>query len=218
MAKVVIFGIENFAQLAHFYLKHDSEHEIVAFTVNARYLVQNEFMGLPVVVFEDILGIFPPNNYSLFVPMSPAKMNKIRTNIYLQAKGMGYRFISYISSRATYYDTPVGENCFIFENNVIQPYSHIGNNVIIWSGNHIGHHSVIQDNVMITSHVVISGHCEICSYSFFGVNSTIRDRLKIAEGTFVAMGSSIMQETEAWCAYKGNPAEKLPIPSVRVKM
>ncbi len=34
MAKVIIFGVQDFAQLAKFYLQHDSEHEVVAFSVH----------------------------------------------------------------------------------------------------------------------------------------------------------------------------------------
>ncbi len=116
--------------------------------------------------------------------------------------------ISYISSRATLFENKIGENCFILENNTVQPFVEIGNNVILWSGNHIGHHSVIKDHVMFTSHVVLSGHCVVESYCTLGVNSTIRDGITISEGTFVAMGASIIKNTECWGMYKGNPAIK----------
>jgi acetyltransferase-like isoleucine patch superfamily enzyme len=61
---------------------------------------------------------------------------------------------------------------------------------------------------MFTSHVVLSGHCVVENYCTFGVNSTIRDGLIIAEGTFVAMAASIIKPTEAWGLYKGSPAVK----------
>ena len=38
MAKVIIFGVADFASLAHFYLKHDTKHEVIAFSVSAEYL------------------------------------------------------------------------------------------------------------------------------------------------------------------------------------
>jgi hypothetical protein len=37
MAKVIIFGVQDFAQLAKFYLQHDSEHEVAAFSVHEAY-------------------------------------------------------------------------------------------------------------------------------------------------------------------------------------
>lgn len=211
MAKVIIFGVLDTAELAHYYLEHDSEHEVAAFAVNRQYIQEEKFHGLPVVPFEDVENIFPPSDYSFFAPMTGRNMNRNREGIYNEAKAKGYQFISYISSRATIFDkSVVGENCFILEDNTIQPYTTIGNNVVMWSGNHIGHHSKIKDHVFFTSHVVMSGHCEIESYSFFGVNSTIRDYTHIATGTLVGMASAITKETEEWGIYIGNPAKKVP--------
>jgi sugar O-acyltransferase (sialic acid O-acetyltransferase NeuD family) len=209
MAKIIIFGIQDFAQLAHYYLVNDSEHEIVAFSVNEKYLPEAKFFcGLPIVPFENIEKTYSVLEYKFFAPMSPLRMNRVREEIYFNIKKKGYDLISYISSKATLFGNKIGDNCFILENNTIQPFVEIGNNVVLWSGNHIGHHSIIKDHVMFTSHVVLSGHCNVESYSTLGVNSTIRDGVTIAEGTFVAMGACIIKNTDSWAMYKGNPAMK----------
>lgn len=211
MAKIIVFGVLDTAELAHYYLTHDSDHEVVAFAVNRQYIEQDTFHGLPVVAFEDVETIFPPSEYHFFAPMTGRNMNRNREAIYNHAKAKGYQFISYISSRATIFDKSViGENCFILEDNTIQPFTTVGNNVVMWSGNHIGHHGQIKDHVFFTSHVVLSGHCVVESYSFFGVNATIRDYTTIAQGTLVGMASAIMKETEEWGVYVGNPAKKVP--------
>jgi sugar O-acyltransferase (sialic acid O-acetyltransferase NeuD family) len=215
MSQVVIFGLQDFASLAHFYLRHDSPHEAVAFTVTADYLPADwSFEGLPVVPFETLERDYPPDKFQFFAPLSHRKMNRLREGVFRQAKAKGYGCISYVSSRATIFPgTPVGENCFILEDNTIQPFTRIGDNVVLWSGNHIGHHSTIHDHVLFTSHVVLSGHCEVGAYSFFGVNATVRDRLTIAEGTLVGMSASIVHATEPWGVYKGNPARKSDVRS-----
>ncbi|MGG7661321.1 acetyltransferase [Dyadobacter sp. BHUBP1] len=210
MAKVIVFGVLDTAELAHYYLTHDSDHEVVAFTVNRQYIEHDNFHGLPVVAFEEVETIFPPSEYKFFAPMTGRNMNRNREAIYNHAKAKGYQFISYISSRATLFGNEIGENCFILEDNTIQPFTTIGNNVVLWSGNHIGHHGQIKDHVFFTSHVVLSGHCVVESYSFFGVNATIRDYTTIAQGTLVGMASAIMKETEEWGVYVGNPAKKVP--------
>lgn len=210
MAKVVVFGVLDTAELAHYYLENDSEHEVVAFTVSEAFLTETTFRGLPVVPFEEVSAHYPPSEYKLFAPMTAKKMNRLREHIYNAGKDKGYDFISYISSKATVCDNEIGENCFILEDNTIQPFTKIGNNVILWSGNHIGHHGVIKDHVFFTSHVVMSGHCLIESHCFFGVNATLRDYSIIAQGTLLAMGACLTtKETEAWGVYVGNPAKKL---------
>ena len=60
MAKIIIFGIQDFAELAHYYLENDSEHEVVAFSVNEQYFPENRFFhGLPIVAFENIEKEYP---------------------------------------------------------------------------------------------------------------------------------------------------------------
>lgn len=206
---VIIFGVLDTAELAHYYLTADSsEYYVKAFTVHREFLKSNIFKGLPVVAFEDLPELFPPQEHFLFAPMTGKRMNRMRESVYKEGKEKGYQFISYVSSKASVFDNQIGENCFILEDNTLQPYTTIGNNVVMWSGNHIGHHGRIDDHVFFTSHVVLSGHCHVESYSFFGVNSTIRDYTKIARGTLVGMSASVTKDTEEWGVYLGNPAKK----------
>lgn len=214
MKKVIIFGVLDTAELAHYYLTNDSDYEVEAFTLNKDYL-KSEFYKprgsnreYPVVPFEDLQKYYPPNDFYLFVPMTGVKMNTLRKKIYLEGKKKGYEYISYISSKATLFNNNIGENCFILEDNTIQPFTEIGNNVVLWSGNHIGHHGKIEDHVFFTSHVVMSGHCLIKERSWIGVNSTIRDFVTIGDGCLIAMGSLITKNTESGSFYMGVPAKK----------
>lgn len=206
----MIFGLLDTAELAHYYLEHDSVHEVVAFTVSKDYMDKETFKGLPVVPFEEVEQHYPPQKYRLFAPMTAKNMNQLRERIYNEGKDKGYQYISYISSQAAVCDNTIGENCFILEDNTLQPFTRIGNNVVLWSGNHIGHHGEIKDHVFFTSHVVLSGHCIVESHCFFGVNATIRDYTHVAKGTLVAMGASLTkQTTDEWGVYVGNPAKKI---------
>jgi sugar O-acyltransferase (sialic acid O-acetyltransferase NeuD family) len=203
MAKVIVFGASQWAELAHFYLTHDSEHEVAGFTLDGAYLKEPRFKGLPVVAFEEVAKEFPPASHKMFIPMSFKRMNHVRAEKYAEAKQRGYGLVSYVSSKATTFPGfTCGDNCFIFEDNTIQPFVTIGHNVVMWSGNHIGHHSTIKDHVMITSHVVISGCCTIEEYCFFGVNATVRDETVVARETLVGMGCVITKDTKEFEVYK----------------
>jgi len=214
--KVIIFGTKDTAELAHWYLTNDSNYEIVAFTLNQEYMSATEFKGLPVVPFEELEKLYPPSEYLCFAPMTGIKMNNVRKKIYEEGKKKGYTYISYISSKATICGNKIGENCFILEDNTLQPFTEIGNNVVMWSGNHIGHHGKIEDHVFFTSHVVLSGHCHVKERAWFGVNSTIRDGLTIGEGSLIAMGAVITKSTEADGLYMGAPAKKQETPASKI--
>lgn len=206
--KVIIFGNSDSAELAHYYLTNDSNYEIVAFTVSKEYLTKDTFLGLPTVPFENLELIYPPSEYLFFAPMTGVKMNTVRRNIYEEGKKKGYEYISYVSSKATVCGNTIGENCFILEDNTLQPFTSIGNNVVMWSGNHIGHHGKIEDHVFFTSHIVLSGHCHVKERAWFGVNATIRDGVTIGEGSLIAMGSLITKNTDDNGFYMGSPAKK----------
>src|SRR5215217_8549961 len=189
MSKVVIFGTGSFAEVAQFLLERDSEHEVVAFTVHESYVTQREIAGLPVVPFEQLADQFPPDAFAMLVAVGYKNVNQLRASIYAEAKSKGYQLISYVSSRCTYWGQSIGDNCFIFEDNTIQPFVTIGNNVVMWSGNHIGHHSTIGDHCFIASHVVVSGHVQVGRYCFLGVNATIRDNISIGEASVIGAGA-----------------------------
>lgn len=208
MKPVIVFGTNDVAELAHYYFENDSDLHVVAFTVHKDYLKFHSFKGLPVVDFDEVCSKYPPSEYSMFVPMFASNMNKNRQKVYQEAKGKGYELVSYVSSYATVLTSDIGENCFILEDNTIQPFTSIGNNVVLWSGNHIGHHSVIRDHVFVSSHVVISGHCDIGENCFLGVNSTIRNGITLQKGALLGMSASLTSNTtEDWGVYSGNPAK-----------
>jgi sugar O-acyltransferase (sialic acid O-acetyltransferase NeuD family) len=214
--KVVIFGTKDTAELAHWYLMNDSVYDVVAFTINKQYMKEEIFNGLPVVPFDELEKYYSPDEFLFFSPMTGTKMNNNRKKIYEEGKRKGYTFISYVSSKATVCGNKIGENCFILEDNTLQPFTEIGNNVIMWSGNHIGHHGKIEDHVFFTSHVVLSGHCHVKERAWFGVNSTIRDGLTIGEGCLIGMGSVVTKSTENDGLYMGSPAKKQDIPASKV--
>ena len=150
MDKVVLFGNGQIASVVYYYLTYDSPYEVVGFTVDRSHIQEESLFGLPIVPFEDVQSIFPPDEYKMFVSISYRQVNKLRAAKYYEAKEKGYRLISYISSKASIWTgLVIGDNCLIMENNVIQPFVEVGNNVIIWSGNHIGHHTVIKDHCFL---------------------------------------------------------------------
>ncbi len=210
MAKIVLFGIRDVAEIAHYYLTNDSAHEIVAFCVTKEFLPKDKyFKSLPIVDFDDVDKQYPNNEYSFFAPMTPSKMNTLREEIYYKIKDKGYDLISYVSTKASINNAEIGENCFIQEGNTLQPFSKIGNNVMIWSDNLVGHHCIVKDHVTITSHVVIAGNCIIGENSFLGLNATIRNEIILNKGTLVGMGTVISNNTEEWSVCIGNPAKKI---------
>jgi len=197
MKKVVVFGAGEFARVARVYLDGDSPHEVAAFTANEKYITDKKVDGLDVVPFEGLARTHPPDRFAMFVAVGFKRVNRARAELYEQCRGMGYELISYVSSKASRWDgLETGDNCFIFENNVIQPFVRIGRDVIIWSGNHIGHHAEIGDHCFIASHAVISGGVKLGPYTFVGVNATFRDGVTVGAENVIGAGALILRDTK----------------------
>jgi sugar O-acyltransferase (sialic acid O-acetyltransferase NeuD family) len=208
---LVVIGAGEFAQIACEYFEHDSDYDVVAFSVEREYLTQPVLADRPVVAFETLEAHYPPADVDVFVAIPASQLNRLRKRLYLDAKNKGYRLASYVSTRAfVWRNVELGENTFIFEGNVIQPFVRIGNNCILWSGNHVGHRTVVHDHVFIASHAVISGYCEIGESSFIGVNATFNDHVKVALDNVIGAGALVTRNTEPGRIYVGSPAHALP--------
>lgn len=214
--KLLIIGDSAFAEVAYECFTHDSDYEVVGFSVESAYLQKQALFGLPVVPFERVEEYFDPQQVSFFSALVYTQLNRLRARLYASAKAKGYRPASYISSRAlVWHNVAVGEHCFIFEDNTIQPFVKIGNNVVLWSGNHIGHHSIIRDNCFIASHAVISGFCDIGQNTFIGVNATLANNVTIGDDNWIGIGVTIVHDTAANSLFKGVQPEPAKISALR---
>jgi sugar O-acyltransferase (sialic acid O-acetyltransferase NeuD family) len=216
--QIVIFGAGEIAELADFYFAHDSRYEVAGFTVDGAFLNQNELRGRPVVAFEDVAAKFSPERYEMFIAVSYAKINSIRAQKVAAARGKGYRLATYLSTRATVFPGfEPRENCFLLEDNTIQPFASIGSNVTLWSGNHIGHHSTIEDDVFLASHVVVSGGVRIGQGSFVGVNVTIRDHVTIGKKCVLGAGALVLEDQPDFSVVAPRGTERSLVPSTRLR-
>jgi sugar O-acyltransferase (sialic acid O-acetyltransferase NeuD family) len=209
--RLVLIGAGEMAQIACEYFEHDSDYDVAAFSVEQQYLTQSTLADRPVVPYEALEKHYPPTEFEAFVAIPASQLNRLRTRFYLDARQRGYRLASYVSSRAfVWRNAEIGENSFIFENNVIQPFVRIGNNCILWSGNHVGHRTVVRDHVFVASHAVISGYCDIGESSFIGVNTTFNDHVKVAADNVIGSGALVNRDTEEGRVYVGSPAKAVP--------
>jgi sugar O-acyltransferase (sialic acid O-acetyltransferase NeuD family) len=206
------------ADVAHFYLTHDSAHEVAGFTVDGQFMRENRHLGLPVVPFETVATQFPADRFKMLLPLSYRGVNRLRAEKYAAAKAKGFELISYVSSRALVWPgLKVGDNCMILENNVIQPFAEIGDDVILWSGTHIGHHTSIRDHCFVAPQVAISGSVTVQPKCFLGVNVTVRDGITIATECVIGAGALILKDTHERGVYVGSPARLLPVRSDELK-
>jgi len=210
MDDVVIFGTGGFASLVWYCLTHDSPFRVRAFTVDADFLREPEFMGLPVVAFEELERFYPPPAAKLIIPLGYHSINAIRRARYESAKCRGYGFANYVSSRASVWpDLRIGENSLIFEHAVVQPFVSIGSNSIICCCACIAHHCKLEAHVFVAGGAALSGNICVGEQAFIGTGAVLRDGLSVAARSFIGAGAVVAADTASDAVYVGNPARSI---------
>lgn len=215
---LVIFGIGELAQLAHFYFSHDSRHEVAGFVVDAHYINASEYQGLPLVASDALESRFPPDRYDLFVAIGYSGLNSRRAERCAEVTARGYRLASYISSRSSVWpELQIGDNCLVMEGNTIQPFVTIGRGVILCCNNLISHHVTIGDYCFIGAEATLSGGVKVGARSFIGVNSTIRENVTVGCDCVVGAGALILTDTADGTGYIEQGTRNSGIPSRRLR-
>lgn len=204
------------AELAHFYLTHDSPYSVEAFTVNEEFIEEKRFMGRPVIPFEEIERHYPPDTFNMFVAIGYKRLNRVRSEKYYEAKNKGYRLISYVCSNVILWDgVEIGDNCFILESQILQPFVKIASNVVLWGGCHFGHNTIVEEHCWISPHAALCGGVKVGSHTFIGTNATIRDNVSIGKECIIGAGALILNDTGEKEVYIGKPSELYPLDSER---
>jgi sugar O-acyltransferase (sialic acid O-acetyltransferase NeuD family) len=212
--KVVLYGNAQMATFAHAVLTHDSPYEVVAFTVDDALITDTTILGLPVVPFEAVERLYPPEDFAAHIAVGFRRVNGVRAEKYFQAKEKGYELLTYVSSRALRWpDLIIGDNCWILEHTILHPFVTIGNDVYLGSACHIGHNSTIGDHTFMAGLAGLAGAVRVGTHCFFGIHCTLRNGITIADRCVIGAGATVLRSTRERGVYVAHQATLLPTPS-----
>lgn len=216
---LVIFGNGQVAELAMTRFASDSPHRLVGFTVDRAFIREPLLHGLPVVPFDEAERHFPPDRVRMFVAVGPTQCNRIRAERFAQARQRGYRFASYVSSRACVADSVLmGENAAIGEGVIVHPFVRIGDNVHIGTASVVSHHGVLGDHCFLAVGCLLAGNVKVGARSFLGARATVRDHVAIGESSIVGTGVTVLRNVAASSVLVTPEPVLLPVDSASVKL
>lgn len=189
--KLFIYGVGGLADYAGYVFENDSDYEVAGFCIEKNYLKKNPVDSTETKVFEEIEEELLQENTFLFIAVGN---NLIRERIYTMAKKKGIKMATYISTKAsTWANLETGDNCFIGEGSVIQPFVKIGSNSILF-GARIGHHCALGNHILLSG-PTIGGNVKIGNFSFLGLNTVVLQNLEIGPKNIIGMGVAIKAST-----------------------
>ena len=207
--KLIIYGNGDFSELMYYYFTSDSQYIVSGFCVDREYIKNDTFLNKPLVAFEDVKKIFPPEDYEMFVAVGYKSM-RLRKLLFEKTKC--YKHANYISSKAHLdYSNNLGENNAILHNVVLEPFAKIGNNNIVNTNVVICHHAEVGNDCFIAANSLIGGFSIVRDNCFIGFSSTILQKLLIKEETLIASGSIMNKNSSKCTMYAGVPAKAISI-------
>lgn len=194
MADLVLFGAGQIAEVAKAYIDEYSGDRVVGFTVDAAFHRDESFAGLPLVAWERLEEVFPPSAVQLLGPLSYRALNELRRDRHAEGKARGYAFGSFIHPSSLVHRASIGENAFILEANVIQPFVRIGQGVMMWAGNHFGHHVVVEDYCFFASHVLLGSGARIGERCFVSGGVSVVPGVSVGAASLLSVGAMVKED------------------------
>lgn len=196
MKKVVIFGPTDLGRLLKYYIESDGcNREVVAFTVDRKYMNEAEFWGLPVVPFEELLGKYSPDEHEILIAIGNSRMNETRKEVFLKCKSAGYQIASYIHPSCSIHSQDIGEGNILLENCLVYPYAKIGCGNLMWDHVLISHDCTVGDFNTFSSYADLCGYVKIGNCGYFGKHCILNDAIEIADYTLVGAAAYAKKST-----------------------
>lgn len=207
--KIIIYGGGQFATLMRHLFESDTAYLVVAYCLDRDFITSSEIEGVPVVPFEEVEEIYPPEEFEMFVAIGYSNMRN-RVLMYEKAKQKKYVLVNYVSSDSVISNTVVmGDNNTVFQGVQVEPFVRIGNNNIIWSSVNICHDTIIASHSFIAAKSTVGGFSKIGNNCFLGFNSTIVQNIEVADETLVGACALVISDTRKYSKTIGIPAREV---------
>lgn len=186
---MIIFGTSMFSKLMKWYIENDTSEKAEAFTVEKKYISEEEFCGVRVIPFEELENTFDKDRISILNTCGYHNMNDVRKKVFEMCKDKGYHIHDYIHSSAILNGVKTGEGTIILEKVLFEPFVEIGSGNIFAPDSLAGHDSIIGDFNYFSSGIRICGSCRIGNQNFFGTNAVLKDHLCLGSYNLVGAGT-----------------------------
>jgi UDP-3-O-[3-hydroxymyristoyl] glucosamine N-acyltransferase len=179
---------------------------------------KNVFVGDNVVIEE---GVIIGDHTVIFHNVVVSRNSEIGSNCFIKSgtvigqKGFGFEkssegmpiTIPQIGSVVIGNNVEIGSCCTVvrgtLDNTIIKDNVKIDDHV------HIAHNVYIGENALITACVEISGSVQIAKDVWIGPNSSIINRIKVGDNSYIGIGSVVIRSVPDGVTVVGNPARQL---------
>ena len=212
MKNIIVFGNNNVAEMIYLEtLKYNELYfAIKAFCVDDEYLNNNHFYDKPLLSLSEAVKKYPPQEYNMLSTALSSSCLRKRIEVFYRLKKLGYKLENYVSPLADISsDVQMGENNIILSLCRVGLGTKLGDANMLWYGVLLDHDSNAGNGNFLAGGCKTAGFVNIGNCCWIGLNSTIIQKINIADETLIGAGSVVIEDTEPYTVYVGNPAKAI---------
>lgn len=204
--RIIIFGTNEFSEYVYLTIQKEQAAEVVGFSTLKKHFNQTNFCDLPVYPLEDLSQFFDMEKCQILIAVGYTEMNRRRENTYNICKQLNYHLYTYVSKRSVCDTDMVGEGCIIMPISYIPPKTKLGVCNVVNCNASLGHTSIVGNFNWFAGNCCFGGNVTIEDNCFLGMNSLIKNGLKVASKTMLAAYSYLNEDSKENKFYSGTPA------------
>ncbi len=208
---IVIFGIGPISKTIFYSCRKQKTFDICSFTADQQYIKEDTFCNLPVIAFEEIESLYPPEQFDMLVVNVGAVAGaSSRKDMFLRAQQKGYHLVNYIDPKADVVDDVImGQNNIIMANTHVGPSGKMGDNNFIRENIYLGHNFDIGSHNFLGPGSTFGGSCHIGDLNFVGMAVTFINNITIEDNNLIGAASLVLKNIGIGGKYIGHPAKKI---------
>lgn len=196
MRKIIIFGINHFAEELNYMIEEDGIDEVLAYTVDRKYKTIDSLDGKRVISYEDLHVFYSQKDVDIIVAIGYSQMNEVRKKIIQKCRSDGWKIGGYCHPSVWICNSVIGEGNIIFDQVQIRHKTRIGEGNILLAHTVIAHNCDIGSYNYFAGSVHILGNNTIGNNNFFG-NSSIRlDSGHTGNNNLFAAGTIVREDVK----------------------
>lgn len=200
MKPFILIGAGQFAEYVRYILEEELGETAVAFAVHRAYRTtqQHEKDGLPIVTYEDIPTLYPPDQYCVAIAFLGNDMYASRERAFKECLHLGYQLPNIIHPSVVTQGTTMGEGNIIGAGTVFGPFTSIGAGNVFFDLSFAAHNVTLGSFNLLTANVSPMGNCVIGNHCFIGAGAIINNKVILADYTLVGANAFVHESTKPY--------------------
>ena len=192
--KIILIGAGGHAKSCIDIIKNIDDYEIFGL-IGKKNQIDSTINNYKIVGTDKDLIEFSKNIKLAFISIGQIKSYKVRYDLYLRAKEIGFSFPTIISPLAYVSENvEIGEGTIIMHGAIINSGVKIGRNCIINTGSIIEHETIVEDHCHISTGTILNGNVRVQKKSFVGSRVVVRENICIGKKCIIGMGLKILKD------------------------